>query len=354
MDVIIVSPNLDPSVSLGGVSAVSSFIVNNNKDCNYIHFELGKRDSEPGGLKRFLGLWNSLNAWKSLLRSYPNAVIHYNFPLSPGAIIRDFFFMRVARKLRRKMVVHVHGGVYMNSSHIPFVLYKVLKHIFQWDVPFIVLSEHEKDVISLRFSPQNVYSLPNCVELSDNITKTENTQVLTIGYLGRITEAKGMKELLEASKILLTKGIPFKLKIAGVEDKEETYINAFKNHLGSSFEYEGIISGNTKKEFLNSLDIFVLPSYFEGLPVSMLESMSYGAVPVVTPVGSIPEVVRDGINGLLIEVHSIESIVNAIIRLQEHNSLRTQLSKAARITIEEQFNPKEYIEKLNWIYQLAQ
>jgi len=353
MDVIIVSPNLDPTISLGGVSAVSSFIVDNNKDCHYIHFELGKRDSESGGLKRLLGLWNSLKAWKSLLHSHPNAVIHYNFPLSPGAIIRDFFFMKVARKQRRRMVVHVHGGVYMNSSHIPFVLYKVLKHIFHWDAPFIVLSEHEKEVLSLRFSPQNVYSLPNCVELNSSITKPGKTQVLTIGYLGRITEAKGMRELLEACKVLLIKGIPFKLKIAGVEDKGEPYVSAFTSHLGNCFEYDGVISGNTKKKFLNSLDVFVLPSYFEGLPVSLLESMSYGAVPVVTPVGSIPEVVKDGVNGLLIEVHSTESIVNAIIRLQEQNSLRAQLSEAAKITIEEQFNPKEYIEKLNMIYQLA-
>lgn len=351
MDVIIVSPNLDPSVSLGGVSAVSSFIVNNNKVCNYIHFELGKRDSEPRGLQRIINLWNRLKAWRSLLVSNPNAVIHYNFPLSPEAIIRDFFFMREARKQRRKMIVHVHGGLYMNSIHIPFVLSKILKHIFYWDVPFIVLSEREKEVLSQRFSPKSVYILPNCVELGENVVRTNASNVPTIGYLGRITESKGMNELLEACKALNAENIPYKLKIAGAEDKNKSYIETFKKEIGSNFEYVGIISGQVKKEFLKSIDIFVLPSYFEGLPVSLLESMSYGAVPVVTPVGSIPEVVKNGINGLLVECHSIDSIFNAIIRLLKEDLLRNEMSKAARTTIEKQFNPSLYFEKLNKLYQ---
>ena len=350
MDVIIVSPNLEPSIALGGVSAVSRFIVENNHSCNYVHFEIGKRNSEHGGISRLSRLNNRLKAWKSLLASNPNAIIHYNFPLSPEAIIRDFFFMREARRLQRKMIVHVHGGIYMNSSHIPFVLFRILKHIFRWDVPFIVLSEHEKEVLSSKFSPTIVYALPNCVELSENVVRANISQVLTIGYLGRITEAKGMKELLEACKILQLKDIPFRLKIAGVQDKDESYIEAFNKELGNRFEYVGIISGKRKKDFINSIDIFVLPSYFEGLPMSLLESMSYGAVPVVTPVGSIPEVVKDGVNGLLVKEHNADCIVDAVIRLQE-NSYREKLSKAAITTINEHFSPTLYFEKLNTIYQ---
>lgn len=350
MDVIIVSPNLEPSIALGGVSAVARFIVENNKACNYIHFELGKRDYEHAGIGRAFNLWKGLISWKHLLKSNPYTLIHYNFPLSPGAIIRDFFFMREARKQKRNMIVHVHGGLYMNSPHIPFVLLRMLKKIFHWNVPFIVLSEHEKDILSHRFSPKSVYVLPNCVELGEDVARTNNPPVLTIGYLGRITEAKGMKELIEACDMLQSKGIPYRLKIAGAEEKNELYIERFTNTLGNRFEYAGIVSGKSKKEFLKSIDIFVLPSYFEGLPMSLLESMSYGAVPVVTPVGSIPEVVKDGVNGLLIKDHDTDTIVNAIIRLQRDYLLRSNLSKAARTTIEERFSPAQYFEKLNAIY----
>ena len=353
MDVIIVSPNLDPSVVLGGVAAVSRFIVENNKACNYLHFELGRRHSESGGFGRAYHLWNTFKSWRQLLKSHPNAIIHYNFPLSPEAIIRDFFFMREARKQKRKMVVHIHGGLYMNTSHIPFALHSILKKIFHWDVPFIVLSEHEKKVLSSRFSPKTVYALPNCVELGDSLDKTGKSSTLTIGYLGRITEAKGMKELLEACNRLKSKGVPYKLKIAGSQDKHESFIEDFEKSIGNSFEYVGIISGKEKDDFLDSIDVFVLPSYFEGLPLSLLESMSHGAVPVVTPVGSIPEVVKDGVNGLLIKEHDVDSIVDAIICLYEQIELRNALSTAAKATIVEQFSPARYFEKLNSIYQTA-
>lgn len=351
MDVIIVSPNLDPSVVLGGVASVSRFIVENNKACNYIHFELGRRHAESGGFGRAYHLWNTFKLWRQTLKSHPNAIVHYNFPLSPEAIIRDFFFMREARKQKRRMIVHIHGGLYMNASHIPFALHSILKMIFHWDVPFIVLSEHEKEVLSSRFSPKTVYALPNCVETGDNVDKTDKSSVLTIGYLGRITEAKGMKELLEACVTLQSKGIPYQLKIAGSQGKNESYIEAFEKKLGNNFEYVGIISGNAKKDFLNSIDVFVLPSYFEGLPLSLLESMSYGAVPVVTSVGSIPEVVKNGVNGIVIKGHDVDSIVDAIISLYEQEGLRKELSKAARVTIVEQFSPARYFEKLNKIYQ---
>ena len=351
MDVIIVSPNLDPSISLGGVSSVARFIVENNKTCNYIHFELGKRDAQKGGIARLLNLSNRFYAWKSLLKSNPSYIIHYNLPLSPASIIRDFFFMREARRQNRKMIVHVHGGIYMNSSHIPLALKRLLSHIFKWDVPFIVLSEHEKDVLSSRFSPKRVYVLPNCVELGYPVARTNDENVLAIGYLGRITEAKGMNELIEVCKVMQSKGVPFRLKIAGVQDKNTSYLESFEKILGNKFMYAGIVSGNAKEDFLNSIDIFVLPSYFEGLPMSLLESMSHGAIPVVTPVGSIPEVVKDGINGLLIKEHDVDSIVNAIIHLHKQEALRLGLSKAARTTIEEHYSPVRYFEKLNSIYQ---
>lgn len=353
MDVIIVSPNLDPSVVLGGVAAVSRFIVENNKECNYIHFELGRRQAESGGLERIKSLWRAHKSWRHILKSHPKAIIHYNFPLSSGAIIRDFFFMRVARRQKRKMIVHIHGGMYMNSSHIPFVLFRLLKHIFQWDVPFVVLGEHEKEVLSSRFAPKTVYVLPNCAELSDNIARTGKLSYLTIGYLGRITEAKGMSELLEACIILQSRGIPYRLKMAGTQDKNESFIETFEKRLGNIFEYVGIVSGKEKKYFLDSLDVFVLPSYYEGLPLSLLESMSSAVVPIVTPVGSMPEVVKDDVNGIIIKEPVVDSIVNAIIRLYEQDKLREELAKAAKDTIVEQFSPARYFEQLNRLYITA-
>ena len=120
--------------------------------------------------------------------------------------------------------------------------------------------------------------------------------------------------------------------------------------LGKNFHYSGIVSGEKKAAYLRSLDVFVMPSYFEGLPMSLLECMSYGIVPVVTPVGSIPNVVGDGQNGLLLKKKDIGSIVNAITTLHNDRELVRKLGKNAKKTIFDNFSVESYIERLNKIY----
>lgn len=94
-----------------------------------------------------------------------------------------------------------------------------------------------------------------------------------------------------------------------------------------------------------------MPTYFEGLPMSLLECMSYGIVPVITPVGSIPEVVADGYNGLFIKVKDADSIVGAIRNLNSDRNLLNRLSSNARNTIFSKFSALQYISQLNRIYQ---
>lgn len=94
-----------------------------------------------------------------------------------------------------------------------------------------------------------------------------------------------------------------------------------------------------------------MPTYFEGLPMSLLECMSYGVVPVITPVGSIPEVVVDGNNGLFIKVKDTDSIVDAISKINSDRNLLNRLSVNARNTIFSKFSTLQYISQLNHIYQ---
>lgn len=84
--------------------------------------------------------------------------------------------------------------------------------------------------------------------------------------------------------------------------------------------------------------------------MSLLECMSYGAVPVVTPVGSIPQVVTDGENGLFVRSHDSNTIVEAVGRLNDDRALLRTLGRAAQQTIFSQYNPQRYVDELNLIY----
>lgn len=352
MDIIITAPSLDPEQNVSGVSSVVKFIIDNNKEHHYIHFELGKKDRERGGVFRLFPLLKALRQWRRLLNKTPKALVHYSFPLSAASVIRDPLFMWVARKRGMKMIVHVHGGLYLTADNIPWLQRCILKKVFSMPVPFVALSNTEVDTIKDKFGAKDVSSLPNCIELKEakEFHRGEKQGALHIGYLGRIAKTKGMDDLLEACRKLKKEGIDFVLDIAGKEENEGEYIPQFKTLLGNSFHYAGIVAGQSKSDFLKSIDIFALPSHFEGLPMSLLESMSYGIVPITTPVGSIPHYVTDGVNGLFMKKEDSGSLYRQIKRLNEDRKVLYEMSIKAKETIFNNFSPDLYVKKLNELY----
>ena len=354
--VIITAPSLDPTQNVSGVSSVVNFIIDNNPEVKYLHFELGKKDKEKGGLHRVTRILKSYVNWRKFVDDNPDAIIHYSFPLSGFSIIRDFPFLSYCVKKNRKLVIHIHGGLFLTAPKIPCHLKLILKKVFSWDVPFIVLSDSEVQILKNRFGTKKVQSLPNCVDLKDaeeyarESQNSSNNNPLVIGYLGRIEPNKGMTELLCACESLRKEGVPFKLTIAGKEQKNGEFLPRFDRLLGDDFHYAGLVYGKTKCDFLRSPDVFVLPSYFEGLPMSLLECMSYGVVPVVTPVGSIPEVVENGENGIFISVKDSDSIVKGIRNLHDNRNMVKRLGEKALDTIFKRFSPQAYVKKLNEIY----
>lgn len=355
MIVIIVSPSLNPTQNVSGISSVTQFIISNNIEKNYIHFELGKKDNEKGGIFRIKNIIGRLFKWYKLINQHPTAIVHYNFPLSKQSILRDPMFMYIARKNR--MVVHIHGGNFLTALHIPNYLQRILNKVFSMSCPFIVLSDIEKKIIHEKFSCSNVHVLPNCVDLTNAskfIKQIKGVdEPLVIGYLGRIAETKGIGYLLDACIELKNRKIPFILRIAGKEEIENQYVPLFKKELGNYFYYDGIVSGELKNDFLKHLDIFLLPSYFEGLPMSLLECMSFGVVPITTNVGSIGEVVKEKQNGLFIKVKDVNSIVEQFIRLHKERELLKELAIQSKKTIFDLFNANKYVDKLNSIYHLT-
>lgn len=355
MKSIIVSPSLDPSQNVSGISAVTQFIISNNQEVEYVHFELGKKDKEKGGVFRVKSIVNGLFKWNSLLKENANAIVHYNFPLSKSSILRDPMFIFIARRRKMKMVVHIHGGNFLTASHTPKYLQWILKKVFALPCPFIVLSDLEKRLVGERYECKDIHVLPNCVDLTEASKYVKQTKVvdepLVIGYLGRIAETKGMSYLLEACKEMKVRNIPFILRIAGKEEIENQYLPLFRKELGDQFFYDGVVSGKSKDDFLKQLDVFMLPSYFEGLPMSLLECMSFGVVPITTNVGSIGEVVRDGENGAFIRIRDARTIIEQFVTLNSNRKQMCELSRSAKDTIFRTFSPSVYVDSLNQLYQ---
>lgn len=352
--VLIVAPSLNVKNNVSGVSAVTNFIISHNAECEYEHFLQGRDDGERGALRRVMRVWRNYRAWKKRLRTIGDAVIHYNYPLDTPSIVRDYFFLKAAHKQGLPMVIHIHGGLYLFKDKKPFVIRKILSEVFSWENPFIVLSNKERSQIQKVYGTRNVSILPNCVEIpSLNENDNVNDNGIHILYLGRIEPNKGMDYLLEAMRTLKEEGRHFVLHLAGIEQGKNRYVERYQELLGDRFVYEGIVSGEKKVALLKRCQVFVLPSLYEGLPISLLETMGYGLVPVVTDVGSISEYVKDGENGLLIGLRDAAAIAEAVKRLDDNRVLMMKMSETAWQTLRNRLTPKKYIEKLNMIYRIT-
>ena len=168
---------------------------------------------------------------------------------------------------------------------------------------------------------------------------------------GSIERNKGIDYILEAAKCLKVDNVSFTLHFAGKEEIEGEYIPKFQQELGEVFTYHGVVFGKGKSELLKQCDVFLLPSFYEGLPMSLIETMSFGMVPVATNVGSISSVVTDCKNGMFVQVKDADSIASVIKVLCADISLLESLSIKAKDTINSLFDDSTYIDNLNKLYK---
>ena len=139
--------------------------------------------------------------------------------------------------------------------------------------------------------------LENPVILPD-MFRTGDSEKITILYSGRIGQRKGAFDLIEAwRKIGLKNKERAELIIIGDGKIEEARKMVDEYGLEESCKVLGWVSEEEKNTILASSKIFILPSFNEGLPMSLLEAMSYALAPIITPVGGIPNIIEEGVNG---------------------------------------------------------
>jgi glycosyltransferase involved in cell wall biosynthesis len=357
MNIIITSPSLDATENVSGMSSVANFIINGNKTHKYIHFTLGKRDKETRNLAWLFRILYAYINWGWILLSKSSTVIHFNLALDSRALIRDSPLILTARLFHKPMIVHIHGGEMLMDTGPPIWANVLLKLSLSGNNPKIVSSPREKEALRAKISADNVVVLPNCIALHE--AENYEPKYLDNGFpiilfLGRISKSKGLEDIHRALASLQERGNKFIFVMAGSGPDETQYVTKFHSLLGEKFEFKKVVSGYHKTQLLKYCNIFLLPSLFEGLPITLLEAMSFGLVPVVTNVGSIGHVVANGKNGLIVNTHSPDEIVSAIETLMKGTHHMEQLSRNARRHIFSHFNPQIYFERLNALYQYEQ
>ena len=159
-----------------------------------------------------------------------------------------------------------------------------------------------------------------------------------VGYIGRLSEEKGVLNFVKAIPKVLEKENKIKFLVGGdgqLRDKIEEYLDVAS--LNDKVKLTGWIPDEEFSTYLNELKLFVLPSYTEGLPYTLLEAMACGTPVLATPVGAIPDVIKDGETGFIMENNSPECIAENIVRALAHPNIN-EITKNARALVEEKYN----------------
>ena len=172
--------------------------------------------------------------------------------------------------------------------------------------------------------------------------------------LGVLVKRKGVDDLLKAISLLSSfiSADCVQFIIAGSGQEEES-LKQYSAKLGINnyIQFLGWIDGDQKKEIMKNSQMLVLPSYNEGLPMSVLEAISYGMPIVSTDVGDVSSVVHDGENGFLIQPGGVEQLKNRLMLLITNKDLYEKMSLKSKIIANASFSDKAYFDTIYTLYK---
>src|SRR5260221_6351242 len=183
------------------------------------------------------------------------------------------------------------------------------------------------------YSAEKIHIIPNWIVSSKYRDSTrrqrqDHAGLITFLYVGWLEEFKGFYELLDAANHLTETGIPFRLVLGGGGSARPVLEQMVRTqHLSECVNLNGWVSESALIDEYWNADIFVFPSRSEGFPNALLEAMAAGLPVIATSVGSIPDTVIDGLNGLLIDVNNPSALAQAMLRLYSDEELRLQMGQ---------------------------
>ena len=340
-----------PSMSAkGGIAAVVnqyySAGLQNNVHLRYISTTVDgnavvKMVSYLGGLIKFM-------------TSIPWCEIVHVHMSKGSSFKRKRILVEIASTFKKRSILHLHSGAfydfYMNSSERQK---QVIRNTFYKADKVIVLADEWRETLANMFDETilgKIVVLHNAVTLPENPSPDySNTQMI---FLGNLSREKGVYDMLESIKLLKEKICDYfpVLHVCGGGTADNYVTRCIELGISDCVIFHGWINPQQKDELLRKCSVFLLPSYHEGLPMSMLEAMSYGLAVIVSEVGGIPSVVHNMDNGLLVQPGDIKCLTDAINMLLSNQEIKRRLGENALRSIRDGFDIRRNIDELVRIY----
>lgn len=274
-------------------------------------------------------------------------IVHIHSSFGPSFYRKmPFIYMACFRGV--PVINHIHGAefetFYLKASDRKK---RRIRKVYGKCTMLIALSEEWKRNLESVVSPEKITVIENYCKIPDLSGTEKKKQIL---FLGEIGKRKGCYDIPEIYGRVLEKGERLPLIMAGDGELAEVKKLFEDRDLQKDISFPGWVRGADKDKCLKESGIFLFPSYYEGMPMAVLEAMAYGMAIVTTRVGGIPHLLEDGVNGYLCEPGDIEGLSKRLLELSKDGDKRRKMGERARQKAIADYSMESHIKKLMDLY----
>lgn len=293
-------------------------------------------------------------AWLLATRRYD--IVHLNVATGASAW-RKSVMQQFARLFGIATVVHFHGSAFPKPGNPRPAWVAVLGNIFERADAIVVLGGYWRDFVARYYNmpPDRFTVVANGVAdfAPDAPQPRAESAPVRLLFAGNLTDAKGAVVLLQALMLLPAELPQWQATFAGAGDVGRLQDRALKSGLSGHVSFAGWVSRETILPLYRHADIVILPSRNEVLPVCLLEGACAGAALVATPVGSVPDVLTEDSNGLMIGPDDPDGLAIVLAQLICDRTRRGRFRAASRRIYVSRFRIEEMIERMRDVYRKA-
>ena len=333
----------------GGITSVEQLI------CDYLPAYVSVRHvptfEDGPAIKKASMFAKSVQVLRRALESPEPTIVHIHFA-SRGSTLRKMILAELVARAGRPLILHAHGSEFDEFHRkLPAAVRRNVNRTLQRANIFLTLSSQWRDfyVDECELSPAQVVVLPNPVRVPNEVPDRSGRGEVQIIKLGRMGERKGSYDLVNAF-LGLPEGVRNRARLVLAGDGDVEGVRKLAAPAGDRIVIKTWIDTNERDRLLAASDVFALPSRAEGVPMALLEAMAAGLPSITTPVGGIPDVFRDGIDGLLVKPGDVGQIRVALTQLITDEAVRLSAGHAAREHVR-QYDVHAYARRLADIYQ---
>ena len=271
-----------------------------------------------------------------------------------GSVARKAALLWTARAARVPVVLHVHAGEFADFyDRMPRPIRWLIRRTLIAASTVVALGSHlARQLISIAPGAR-VVAIPNGIRVVGTVRRAGAGECVHVVFLGQIGAGKGTFTLLEAWAALAT-GTPAQLTIAGDGEVQRARDMAARLGLSGSVDVRSWLSPAEVADLLGSADVLTLPSRYEGQPMAVLEAMARGICVVASRVGGIPDLIENGISGLLVPPDDVPALAGALRHVLEDHEARRRIGDTALARARDEFDVDVLWRRFDALYRELQ